>query len=132
MDNKKILLIDDDVTFSRILTDALEAHGGYEVVVAESGEEGLVLFKSENPDLVVLDMLMPKMNGLGFLKELHARDGEIQRPVIISSNIDSMEEISSALALGVQGYLVKADHDLESIVETIGRTISNQQQTTNN
>ena len=119
--SKNILIIDDDTVFSKILADALEVEG-CSVRTAENGKVGLEEIAREEPDLVVLDMLMPLVSGLGVLKNMYEREEPLTVPVLVSSNLDSMEEVSAALALGAKGYVVKSEQDMQSIVGTILQT----------
>lgn len=120
---RKILLIEDDPTFVQTVLDVLP-EDVYEVTVASDGEEGLKKFDEVKPDLVLLDMLLPKISGAGFLKELRSRRQDRATPVIVISNLSGMEEISGAAALGIQGYLVKSESSLDEIVAAIERVFA--------
>ncbi len=116
---KKILLIDDDVVFQKTLGEKLRSLS-YEIVLAGDGEVGLEKASSEKPDLIVLDINMPKLDGLGFLKQLRERTKEeVQVPVLITSNLSNFGTISEGVALGVRGYIVKSDESLDSIAHSI-------------
>lgn len=118
---KKILIIDDDKIFLKIFRDSLKKDfdGVYEVSSAENGEEGIARIDEEKPDLIVLDIKMPKMDGIEFLRELKERKYDPQIPVLISSNFSDTDKISEGLELGVIGYVVKSDYSLESIIKRI-------------
>ncbi|MCK5095739.1 MAG: response regulator [Candidatus Pacebacteria bacterium] len=118
---KKILIIDDDKIFLKIFRDTFSKSYAdkYEVVSAEDGEEGLLKVGEEHPDLIVLDIKMPKMDGLEFLRALKEKNGESQTPVLISSNFSDNEKISEGLELGVKGYVVKSDYSLDGIIARI-------------
>lgn len=117
---KKILIIDDDKIFSKILKDGLTQGGhAHNVVVAHDGEEGLEKVKQEHPDLIVLDMMMPKIGGIDFLKKIKLFNINPQIPVIISSQLMDVEKISESVELGVKGYIVKSDFSLENIVKQV-------------
>lgn len=118
---KKILIVDDDKIFLKIFRDTLfKMHEDkFEVIVAEDGQEGLDKVAQENPDLIVLDIKMPKMDGIEFLRALKEKSPDHQIPVLISSNFSDAEKISEGLELGVRGYVVKSDYSLDGIIERI-------------
>ncbi len=118
---KKILIIDDDKIFSKVLKDAFASTGNedYVVVVAHDGEEGFEKAKEEKPDLIILDLMMPKVGGIDFLKKMKMQEGVQNTPVIISSQISDIEKISEGMELGIKGYIVKADYSLESIIKQV-------------
>lgn len=121
---KKILIIDDDHAFQKTLTEALRALS-YEVESAYDGEEGLIKAQTLLPDLVLLDIKMPKLDGLAMLKELQAekKDGE-KVAVIITSNSSLLDNISEGLELGVKGYIIKSNESLATIVKTVESTLN--------
>lgn len=117
---KKILIIDDDKIFSKILKDGLtQGERKHEVSVAHDGEEGLEKVKQDRPDLIVLDMMMPKIGGIEFLKKIKLFNITPQIPVIISSQLMDVEKISESVELGVKGYIVKSDFSLDNIIKQI-------------
>ena len=113
---KKVLIIDDDATFQKTITETLKAIS-LDVISAFDGAEGLARALTEKPDLILLDIKMPKLGGLDFLKQLQEKSGGSQPiPVLITSNISSAENISEGVALGIKGYIVKSDESLDTIV----------------
>lgn len=118
---KKILIIDDDKIFSKVLKDAMKVHkdGKYTTAHAVDGEEGLRKAKEEKPDLIVLDVVMPNVGGLEFLKNMKSDKDIPKIPVLVTSQYSDMEKISAATELGIKGYLVKADHTLDEIIKKI-------------
>jgi len=117
---KKILIIDDDKIFAKILKDGLtQGASKHEVSVAHDGEEGLEKVKQDRPDLIVLDMMMPRMSGIDFLKKLKLFNVTPAIPVVISSQLMDVEKISESVELGVKGYIVKSDFSLENIIKQI-------------
>ncbi len=122
---KKILIVDDKKEFRSTLSDALNS-GKYEVEVAENGIRALEKMVSFEPDLVILDMLMPEMGGLEFLRELKGRG--IKSNILISTQLAQMDDISNALgegmSVGVRGYIIKSSQSLEMIVKEIEKTLS--------
>lgn len=119
---KKILVVDDDQFFAKTLEAALPKEK-YSLVTAEDGEMGLEKLKSEKPDLVVLDMMMPKMDGATFLKKMQESTELPKVPVLVSSNLSSVKKISDVMAMGAVGYVIKSDESLESIVQDIERVL---------
>lgn len=119
---KKILVIDDDQFFCKTLEAALPKEK-YVLVQAEDGEVGLQKLKDEKPDLVVLDLMMPKVDGGAFLKKLNESENLPKVPVLVSSNLSSVKKISDVMAMGAVGYVIKSDESLESIVQDIERIL---------
>lgn len=116
---KKILIIDDDATFQKTLSATLELLA-YDVVSAFDGEEGLSKAVSEKPDLIILDIKMPKLDGLSLLKKLQSnKDGSEKTPVLITSNVSGMNTISEGVSLGVRGYILKSDESLDAIAKDV-------------
>lgn len=118
---KKVLIIEDDKIFSKVLRDSLKEVGGEEceVLNAYDGEEGLEKAQTEKPDLIISDLMMPKVDGMEFLKKLK-EDVELARtPVLVTTQVPDMEKIGEATALGVKGYIVKSDFSLDEIVEKV-------------
>jgi CheY-like chemotaxis protein len=115
---KHILVIDDDSFFAKNITEMLDAKS-FKVEAAENGEVGLKHLEKSIPDLILLDIMMPKMNGIEFLKTINDKYGKNKIPVIITSNLATMEKISEGLSLGIKGYIAKSDETLQSIADTV-------------
>jgi len=122
---KKILVIDDDEFFPKTLEAALPKDK-YSLVSAGDGELGLMKLKTEKPDLIILDLMMPKLDGATFLKTLQESPDLPKVPVLVSSNLSSFKKISDVMAMGAVGYVIKSDESLESIVQDIDRILSKQ------
>ena len=115
---KKILFIEDESALQKTFGDVLTKEG-FKMISAIDGEVGLRLAKSEKPDLIILDLVLPKLHGLEVLKELK-KNNEIRNiPVIILTNMRDTENIERTLELGVTTYMVKADYTLEDVVSKI-------------
>ncbi|OHB10016.1 MAG: hypothetical protein A3G05_01855 [Candidatus Zambryskibacteria bacterium RIFCSPLOWO2_12_FULL_45_14] len=115
---KKVLLIDDDEVFLKTVIDALSAEN-YEVITAKDGEEGLQMAKKKKPDLILLDVLLPQIGGMNFLKIIK-EDEELNKiPVLVASNLTSMSHVEEGVALGARGYIIKSDESLKTIVDTV-------------
>lgn len=118
----KILIIEDEAALQRAMTDYLTAEN-FEVLSALDGERGLELAKSGNPDLILLDIILPKKNGYEVLDELKKDDGTKSIPVILLTNLENPEDIGKAFARGASTYLVKSDYKLEDVVKKIRETL---------
>jgi len=121
----KILIIEDELVHLSVMKAKLEFEG-YEVLAAKDGEEGFNMIKSEKPALVLLDIILPKMDGFVVLEKIKAEKIEI--PVIVVSNSGQPVEIDRALKAGARGYLVKAEFNpadvLEKVKEVLGDSSS--------
>lgn len=103
----RVLLVEDDVALAQMYRAKLE-EDGYTVQVAGDGEEALAALASDLPDLVFLDIRLPKMDGLTFLERLRASDRSKNVPVVILSNYSEHELVSRGLQLGALDYLIKS------------------------
>lgn len=112
---EKIVFIEDETTLQKMLSAALKEEG-YFVVTASDGEEGLAAVRSEKPDLVLLDLILPKMDGFTVLGEIKKDEALAHIPVIVLTNLESAEDVGKVVALGATTYLVKANYDLPDIV----------------
>ena len=115
---RKILFIEDEAALQKTLWDVLRQEN-YEIVSAVDGKVGLRLALSEKPDLILLDLILPELNGLEVLKNLKANENTRNIPVIILTNLGDLENIEKALELGATTYLVKADHTLEEVINKV-------------
>lgn len=122
---KKILIIDDNEVFTKTLKDTLSSEK-YSVTSVLNGEDGLKEITKDAPDIVILDLLMPKMGGVEFLDALKKKGGN-NIPILISSQLSKMEDISNAIVagmdVGVKGYIIKSSENLDKIVEEIEKTL---------
>jgi two-component system, sensor histidine kinase and response regulator len=120
----KILLIEDDPMVVRMYQRKLEGEG-FKVTLAFNGEEGLNAVKKERPDIILLDIMMPKLNGIDTLKTLKADAQTKDIPVIILTNLgDRPEDVQKCKEFGAIDYLVKANISLKDLVEKIKSCIS--------
>ncbi|OHA01713.1 MAG: hypothetical protein A3C12_03265 [Candidatus Sungbacteria bacterium RIFCSPHIGHO2_02_FULL_49_20] len=120
---KKVLVIEDELNLCKSIEEILSAEG-YTVVTASDGEEGLRLAVSETPDLVLLDLILPKKDGFSVLKELRENEATSKIPVIVLSNLGEMEDVGRVLELGANRYLVKTDYKLAEVVEKVKETLN--------
>jgi len=117
-DKKKILIIEDEPSLQKSLMDYLELEG-FEVSGALDGEKGIELAKNEKPDLILLDIILPKKDGYEVL-DVIKKDEEIKNiPVILLTNLESQEDIVKGMEKGAISYLVKSDYKLEEVVKKI-------------
>ena len=119
----KILWVEDDSFLTNIIAQQL-AQQNWELVYAAEGASAIALAHKERPDVIVLDVLLPGMDGVEVLRQLKADEETKNIPVIMFSNFDDKAKIAESLGLGAQGYLVKANVDLETIVAEIQKIIS--------
>jgi len=121
---KKILFIEDESALQKTFGDLLKGEG-YEVVPALNGELGLNLAgdPGNEPDLIMLDLILPKIHGFDVLKKLKENEKTKDIPVIVLTNLEGMTDIEKAIELGATTYLVKANYTLEEIVEKIRKIL---------
>jgi DNA-binding response OmpR family regulator len=115
---KKILFIEDESALQKTFGDFLERED-FELISALDGETGLKLAEKETPDLILLDLILPKMEGIEVLKKLKENSKTKDIPVIILTNLDDFEKLEKSLELGVKAYLVKTDFTLEEVLQKI-------------
>lgn len=119
---KKILIVDDDATSQQALTDKL-TKSQFEVLAAVNGKDGLKMALKEKPDLILLDLVMPVMDGMTMLSKLREDKWGKTAKVIILSNLSDAEKVSAAVQKGTYDYLVKVDWKLEDIINKIKRQL---------
>jgi CheY-like chemotaxis protein len=119
---KTVLIVEDEPSMQRALKSKLE-HGGYEVQTASDGEEAVTILKTVAPDLVLLDLIMPKIDGISVLRKM--KDDERLRPVpvIILTNLSSGDKVAEAMALGTFDFLVKANYSLDDVFKKVTERI---------
>jgi len=119
---EKILVIEDDKFLRDLLYKKL-AEENFSVATALDGEEGLKKIQEENPNLVLLDLILPGINGFEVLKKAKENPATKDIPVIVLSNLGQKEDVERAMKLGAQDYLIKAHFTLEEIVEKIRKRL---------
>ena len=119
---KKILLIEDEELVIKLLERKLTERG-YEVFLSRNGEEGLSMIKSEKPDLILLDIVMPKMTGIEVMEEMNKSLELKNIPVIIISNSGEPVEIDRIKKLGAKDWLIKTEFNPEEIMEKVAKQI---------
>jgi len=119
---KKILIIEDEKILAALLQKKLTV-SGYEVSLANNGEKGLALMRELKPDLILLDILMPRMNGLEVLAEMKKDNNLKKISVIVISNSGQPVEIDKIKELGAKDWLIKTDFDLQEIIQKVKKQI---------
>ncbi len=120
---KKILVVEDEATLQKALSEAL-IQSGYEVLSALDGLRGLELAREGKPDLILLDIILPKMDGFEVLKRIKEDENTSSIPVIILTNLSDVSDVEKALDLGATTYLVKADFHLEDVLKKVKEALS--------
>jgi len=115
---KKILIIEDEKILIEMYRDKF-SQAGFEVYLAFDAEEGLALTRKEKPDLIILDILLPKESGITFLKWLRKEPELSSISVVAFSNYDDQQTKKEAKKLGVKDYLIKTDYTPQKIIEKI-------------
>jgi CheY-like chemotaxis protein len=116
---RRILLAEDDRFLRKAAETALKRRG-FTVIPAVDGEEALRLARAEAPDLILLDMIMPKMQGFEVLRSLKGDPATAGIPVLILSNLGQDSDVQQALEAGAAGYFVKANLSLQDLVKRVG------------
>jgi len=114
----KIVLVEDDEILSKVIYEELK-DADFDVMQAFDGEEGLKLIRSKKPDLVLLDIILPKKDGFEVLEELKKSPDTQDIPVIVLTMIGKDEDIKKGLDLGANDYIVKSQHAIAEIIEKI-------------
>ncbi len=115
---KKILFIEDESALQKTFGEVLRQEG-YQVISAMDGEEGLRLAQTEKPDLILLDLVLPKLHGFEVLKKLKEDKNTESIAVIVLTNLESTGDVEKAVQLGAKTYLVKANYDLEDVLKKV-------------
>lgn len=116
----KILLVEDEKILAEMYKDKFEADG-IKTLLAFSAKEALEALEKERPDLILLDILLPRENGISFLKTLRQTKKDLNIPIIAFSNYDDPATKEEAFALGAKEYLIKTEYTPQQIVEKIKR-----------
>jgi len=114
--NKKILVVEDDKILTSTLLDNF-TNEGFSVINASDGEEGLIMANKETPDLILLDILMPKIDGITMARKL--KENSINTPIIFLTNLDDLKHISDAIEVAESDYLIKSDWKVNDIVAKV-------------
>lgn len=117
--NKMILLVEDDQVLLRVLYLFLKRQSGYSIATASDGETALKMAQRLKPNVILLDLILPKMDGFSVLRAVKSDPKIKDTPVIVLSNLGDNSDIDKAKDLGAIDYFVKANTDLSLILEKI-------------
>lgn len=119
----KILVVEDD----KYLINAYRVkftNAGFQVKLTTDGDEALAALPTFQPDVILLDLVMPKRDGFSFLEEIKKKPTFAKIPVIIASNLGQQEDIKRGIALGAVDYIIKSDTSIEDVVTKIKKAIA--------
>lgn len=116
---KKILIVDDERALRRALVDIFKTDGAFEVSEASDGEEAFLSIQKNRPDIILLDIAMPKMDGLTVMKKLKTENLLGDTKVIFLTNSGELSHIATAMSSGAFDYLVKSDWDIKDVVAKV-------------
>ena len=111
----KILMIEDDIFLRKLYKDQI-VRAGFDFIEATNGIEGVNKTKSEKPDLILLDLMLPRMNGFDVLRDIKENEDTKNIPVIVLSSLSHEADVKEALDLGAQDYLVKTEIRLSEVL----------------
>lgn len=115
---KKVLLVEDEEALRQAMTEYLNGEK-FKVLGAMDGQMGLEMAQTELPDIILLDIILPKMDGFTVLEAIKKEEKTKHIPVILLTNLENMETIQKAFERGAAAYLIKADFKLEDVVKKI-------------
>ena len=121
-EGKKILLVEDEEMLANMYQVKFQ-NDGFHLIKAANGEEGLALADKEKPDMILLDVIMPKMDGFTVLKRLKENPNTKNIPVLLLTNLGQDEDIKKGNELGAVGYLVKANITPSEVVAKVKETM---------
>jgi CheY-like chemotaxis protein len=114
----KILIVEDEPELLQVLSDTLKQEE-FKVIEAKNGVEGLEAILNSKPDLILLDILMPVMDGVAMLKEIKINEAFKNIPVIVLTNYSDTQKIAEAMELGAYGYLIKINLKNNDLVKNV-------------
>ena len=120
---KKILIVEDDKFLGKMLSKMLEG-SNYDISIASSGKEALARASVENPSLILLDIMLPDLDGFDILQSLKNNETTNKIPVVILSNLGQPEDVEQGRKLGVLDYIVKSDFSLDDVVKKVGKYLN--------
>ena len=123
----KIVIVEDEEALARVLKEKFE-NEGFEIDLAMDGKVALPTIQKMRPDLVLLDLMLPKRDGIDVLRDIKADRDLENLPVIVLSNLDGDEDIKQAISLGAKDYFVKSQHPIKEVVEKVKDFLMNPQQ----
>lgn len=118
----RILIVEDEEFLSRALLDNFEAEG-FSVDVAQNGDVALAQMAKQKPDMILLDLLLPRKGGFEVLEAVKKNPDWNLVPVVVLSNLGGDEQIKRALEMGADDYFVKSQHPIEEVIEKVKDTL---------
>lgn len=115
-EKKRVLIVEDQKPMSHALQIKLTS-SGFDVTIANDGEEALKILETEKFDIILLDLIMPRMDGFVALQEMKKRN--VKAPVIVASNLGQEDDIKKAKDLGASDYFIKSNVSIADIIEKI-------------
>jgi DNA-binding response OmpR family regulator len=115
---KHILIVEDELSMQRALKNRLE-QSGYAVATANDGEQAIAAIRASMPDLVLLDLIMPKLDGISVLREIKKDEKLSAVSVIILTNLSTGDKVAEAMQLGTFDFLVKANYSLDDVLKKV-------------
>ena len=122
---KKILIIEDDRSLQNALVEIM-GRAGYQVASAFDGEEGLQKIAAGKPDLILLDIILPKKDGYEVLETIKKGEATKNIPVLILTNLEEIDNVQKALDLGATTFMVKSDFSLKDVLEKVKENLKQQ------
>ncbi len=119
---KTILFIEDESALQKTFGEILSQEG-FQMMSALDGEIGLRLARDKKPDLILLDLILPKIHGFEVLKKLKEDKDTKGIPIIVLTNLEGIGDVDKALKMGATTYLVKANYSLEEVIEKIKKAL---------
>lgn len=123
----KIVIVEDEEALARVLKEKFEGEE-FAVELAMDGKVALPVIQKMRPDIVLLDLMLPKRDGIDVLRDIKADRDLENLPVIVLSNLDGDEDIKQAIALGAKDYFVKSQHPIKEVVEKVKDFLINPQE----
>jgi DNA-binding response OmpR family regulator len=123
MDAKKILIVEDDV-FIRDIYQVKFSQEGFDVTTAEDGIKAMEILENMVPDIILLDIIMPYMNGMEVLKKIRSNDALKNVPIIMLTNISEKESVSEGISYGVSDYLIKSHFTPSEVVGKVNALLN--------
>ena len=121
-DNKKILIIEDEELILKALSEGFKRRG-FEISKATDGKKGFELIENENPDLVLLDLILPVMNGQEVLEKMKAKGLLKKIPVIVLTNVSDGATLKKCMEMGAREYIIKANFSFEDMERAIKKVL---------
>jgi len=119
----RILIVEDDPYIMRVYERKFQAEG-FTIATAKNGEEGLEKVKEAKPDIILLDLVMPKKDGFEFVRELRKDDTYAKTPIIVLTNLGQEHDIERAQKLGISAYLLKSNQSIQDVFEMVQKTLT--------